>query len=106
MATPLMDPAQFAAMVRDASDEQLAARVRPRRAAGEGRPDARGAGAGDVPPARAEAVTHGGQPEDTDAEARLTAATCSSASARRSRVTRPRRTAASTSRYASSWLAA
>src|SRR3989442_10222071 len=28
MATPLMDPAQFAAMVREASDEQLAAGLR------------------------------------------------------------------------------
>ena len=28
MATPLLDPAQFAAMVRDASDEQLAAGLR------------------------------------------------------------------------------
>ena len=31
MATPLMDPAQFAAMVRDATDEQLAAGLRANR---------------------------------------------------------------------------
>src|SRR2546423_13250102 len=31
MSTPLMDPAQFAAMVRDASDEQLAAGLRANR---------------------------------------------------------------------------